>query len=81
MNTTAPNLTKSEASLEARASASAVAAGRTSRMMFRLKRFADAIAITEAGTSAPIAIAASAKPAKAGGNICWKSAGTAPFTP
>ena len=49
--------------------------------MFRVNKFAAAIDITAAGTSAPMAIAAKANPANQLGN-CWlMSAGTAPLAP
>jgi hypothetical protein len=49
--------------------------------MFRVKRFAVAIDMIAAGTSAPIAIAANATPVNQSGNIASKSAGTAHCVP
>src|SRR3954454_4073351 len=49
--------------------------------MLRLKRLAAAIDMIEAGTSAPIAIAAKAKPANQPGKSCAKRAGTAELLP
>src|SRR5260370_11091750 len=49
--------------------------------MLRVNRLAAAIDITEAGTSAPIEMAAKAKPANQLGNSWLMRAGTAPFAP
>src|SRR5258708_27024183 len=49
--------------------------------MFLVNRFAAAMDMTAAGTSAPIEIAAKAKPANQLGNSRLISAGTAPFAP
>jgi len=45
--------------------------------MLRVNRLAAAIDITAAGTSAPIAIAANAKPVNQDGNCAMKRSGTA----
>ena len=45
--------------------------------MLRVNRFAAAIDMIAAGTSAPIAIAANATPANQDGNAVWKKCGTA----
>ena len=56
--------------------------GRTySRQTLRVKRFAAAIDMMEAGTSAPMAIAAKAKPTNHDGNICTKRPGTTHWAP
>ncbi len=44
--------------------------------MLRVNRFAAAIDMIAAGTSAPMPIAANATPANQRGNICWNSSGT-----
>src|SRR3954470_22897400 len=49
--------------------------------MLRLNRFAAAIDMIDAGTNAPIAIAANAKPANQSGKTLAKSAGTAELFP
>src|SRR5579885_2988844 len=80
MKRTAPNFRTSEAHLATSDSARSEALGLMySLKMLRVNRFAAAIDITEAGTSAPIEMAAKATPANQLGN-CWRmSAGTAPF--
>src|ERR1700730_11150149 len=73
MKTRAPTLTTSDISLAIVASVLRVTSGLTySRQMLRLKRLAAAIDITDAGTNAPIAIAAKATPVNQLGNMFWK---------
>ena len=82
MNSRAPTFTRSEATCDTRVSFCGVSRGRMySRQMLRLKRLAAAIDITEAGTRAPMAIAANAKPATADGSSLSSSAGTMMFAP
>src|SRR4051794_36014412 len=82
MNPTAPTLTRSDTIFETWASSGGVAVRWTySTQMLRVKRFAAAIDMTDAGTSAPIAIAARAKPANHVGKANWISCGTALFAP
>ena len=78
MNASAPTLTPSETSLATRCSSASVMFGRTnSPHRLRVKRFAAAMDITAAGTSAPIAMAANATPVNHDGN-CWiRRSGTA----
>src|SRR5919199_1669480 len=62
-NSSAPTFTNSDATLATADSCSGVESGRTySVQMLRVNRLAAAIDITAAGTSAPMAIAANAKP-------------------
>src|ERR1700730_19180504 len=78
MNTSAPTLTSSDAIFEMLASVLGEASlWMYSFQMLRLKRLAAAIHITEAGTSAPMAMAAKATPVNQLGNIDWKRSGTA----
>ena len=70
MTATAPAFTTSDVILLTRASSAGSASRCTySRQMLRENRFAAAIAMIAAGTSAPIAIAAKATPANQSGNI------------
>src|SRR5579859_2335771 len=79
---TAPNFITSEAHLATLDSARSDAFGEIySLKMLRVKRLAAAMDITEAGTSAPIEMAAKAKPANQLGNCALMSAGTAAFAP
>src|SRR5579863_607487 len=82
MKSTAPNFSTSEAHLATLDSARSEAFGLMySLKMLRVNRLAAAMDITEAGTSAPIEMAAKAKPANQLGNSALMSAGTAPFAP
>ena len=82
MKPTAPTFTRSDISFETWASSPGEASRRTySVQMLRVKRFAAAIDMTDAGTSAPIAIEARANPANHVGNANWMSCGTALFAP
>ncbi len=81
-NTRAPTLTRSETTLLTVASSRRLIAGWTySRQMLRLKRFAAAIDITAAGTSAPTAMAANATPVNQLGNMFWKRSAIALLLP
>src|SRR5438105_2251879 len=82
MKPTAPTFTNKETILETCASSRGLAAGRTnSTHTLRQKRLAAAIDITEAGTKAPMAMAANAKPANQPGKANWMSCGTALLAP
>src|SRR3954470_5111397 len=79
-NSSAPTLTTSDVSRAVVASCACVISGRTySFQMLRVNRFAAAIDITAAGTSAPIAIAANATPTNHDGNMFRNRSGTAKF--
>jgi hypothetical protein len=76
----APILTTSEVSLATRASSSWVASRwRYSFHTLRVNRLADAIDMTAAGTSAPMAIAPKATPTNHDGKTLRKRSGTAKF--
>src|SRR3954454_18527690 len=80
MNSSAPTLTTSDASRATVASWACVTFGRTySFQMLRVKRWAAAIDITAAGTSAPTAIAANATPTNHDGKTLRNRSGTAKF--
>src|SRR5579859_6394510 len=80
MNRSAPNLTTSETILATVLSSRALRLGRKySRQILRVKRLDAAMDMMDAGTRAPIAIEAKAKPANQDGNIWWSNAGTALF--
>src|SRR5450830_430035 len=77
MKITAPNLTTSETTLATLASPTGVTFGLTYGFQkLRVNRLAAPIDITAAGTSAPMAIAANAKPANQLGNTALNKAGT-----
>src|ERR1700694_923211 len=82
MNSSAPALTTSEVNLAICDSSRSLMFGRTySRQMLRVNRLAAAIDMIEAGTSAPMAIAAKAKPTNQDGNICTNRPGTTHWAP
>src|SRR6266567_1042427 len=77
MKASAPSFTTSEVIFATAASPAWLMAGLTYDFQtLRVNRFAAPMLITAAGTSAPIAIAAKAKPANHDGNSAWNSAGT-----
>src|SRR6266496_4603459 len=82
MKSSAPNFTINEAHLATPDSSRSLAFFlKYSLYMFLVNRLAAAMDIMEAGTSAPIAIAANAKPANQGGKKALISPGTAPLLP
>src|SRR5438552_16096103 len=82
MKSKAPNFTTNEAHLATAASSRSLAFFlKYSLYIFLVNRLAAAMDIMEAGTSAPIAIAANAKPANQDGKKALISPGTAPLLP
>ena len=77
MNSSAPTLTASEASLAIVASAASLMPGWTNSFQtLRVKRLAAAIDMTAAGTRAPMAIAAKATPTNHDGKTLRNRSGT-----
>src|SRR5215469_12222983 len=75
--TSAPTLTSSDTNWATLVSWAGLALGLTNALkMLRVNRFAAAIDMIAAGTSAPIAMAAYPTPANQGGNIFWNRNGT-----
>ena len=82
MKTSAPNLTSSDTHLAICASCAwSMFGSMNSRWMLRVYRFAAAIDMIAAGTSAPMPIAAKATPTNHDGKWCRNSAGTAKLLP
>src|SRR5207249_698885 len=82
MKISAPNLTTNEVILATLASCLSLLWGLIySLKMLRVNRLAAAIDITAAGTNAPMAIAAKAKPANQSGKEVLIKMGTAAFAP
>src|SRR5215469_11442340 len=82
MNSSAPNLTISDTHLAIWDSCLLlISLLMNSRCMLRVYRFAAAIDMIAAGTSAPMPIAANATPTNQGGKLCSSSAGTAKLLP
>ena len=77
-NTSAPNLTTSDAHCDIRVSSAGLASGlKNSLKMLRVNKFAAAIAMIAAGTRAPMMMPAKAIPVNQLGNMCWNRYGTA----
>src|SRR5215472_3377911 len=77
-NSSAPILTTSEAHCDIRVCSRGLASGlKNSLKMFLVNRFAAAIAMIAAGTSAPMMMAAKEIPVNQLGNMCWSRYGTA----
>ena len=77
-NTSAPNLTTSDAHCDIRVSSAGLASGlKNSLKMLLVNRFAAAIAMIAAGTRAPMMMPANAMPVNQLGNMCWNRYGTA----
>src|SRR5262245_21166672 len=82
MKNNAPAFTINDTSFAACDSARSLMLGLTyCRQILRVKRFAAAIDMIDAGTNAPIAIAANANPTNHDGNICRNSPGTTHCAP